>query len=68
MRGYLGRGHAVRVTLTARQRSLKDNADVICTTLKRVKELLGDRAVEVRGMKSNDRNSYGTLLLHPSNK
>jgi hypothetical protein len=65
---YLGRGHAVRVTLTAKQRSIKDNANAIRTTLKRVMELLGDRAVEARGMKSNNRNSYGTLLLHPSNK
>jgi hypothetical protein len=54
----------VRVTLTARQRSLNDNTDAIRTTLKRVRELLGDRAVEARGMKSNNRNSYGTLLLH----
>jgi translation initiation factor IF-3 len=68
MMEYLGRGHAVRVTLTARQRSLKDDADAIRTTLERVRELLGDKAVEARGMKSNDRNSYGTLLLHPSKK
>ncbi len=54
----------MRVTLTARQRSLNDNTDAIRTTLKRVRELLGDRAVEARGMKSNNRNSYGTLLLH----
>ena len=68
MVGYLSRGHAVRVTLTARQRSLKDDANAIRTTLGRVRELLGDRVVEARGMKSNDRNSYGTLLLHPSKK
>ena len=68
MVGYLSRGHAVRVMLTARQRSLKDDADAIRTTLGRVRELLGDRVVEARGMKSNDRNSYGTLLLHPSKK
>ncbi|KAL3803944.1 hypothetical protein ACHAW5_001721 [Stephanodiscus triporus] len=65
---YLGRGHAVRVTLTARQRSLKDDADAISTTLDRVRELVGDKAVEARGMKANDRNSYGSLLLHPSKK
>jgi hypothetical protein len=65
---YLGRGHTVRVTLTARQRSLKDDANPIRTTLERVKELLGDGAVEAWGMKSNNQNSYGTLLLHPSNK
>jgi hypothetical protein len=52
MIGYLGRGHAMRVMLTARQKSLKDNADAIRTTLKRVTELLGARAVEARGMKS----------------
>ena len=68
MVGYLSRGHAVRVTLTARQRRLKDDADAIRTTLGRVRELLGDRVVEARGMKSNNRNSYGTLLLHPSKK
>ncbi len=34
---YLGREHAVRVTLMARQRRLKDNANVIHTTLKRVR-------------------------------
>jgi hypothetical protein len=52
----------------AQQRSLKDNADAIPTMLKRVRELVGDRAVEARGMKLNDQNSYGTLLLHPSKK
>ena len=56
----------MKVTLTARQRSLNDDADTIRTTLERVKELLGDRAVEARGMKLNDWNSYGTLLLHLS--
>jgi hypothetical protein len=61
-------GVSGRVTKTARQRSLKDDADVIHMTLKRVRELVGDRAVEARGMKSNNRNSYGNLLLHPSKK
>ena len=65
---YLGKGHAIRVTLTARQRSLNEDAQAIRTTLDRVKELIGDRAVEVRGMKANDRLSYGNLLFHPSNK
>lgn len=64
---YLGKGHAIRVTLTARQRSLNVDAQAISTTLDRVKELIGDRAVEVRGMKANDRLSYGNLLFHPSN-
>jgi hypothetical protein len=56
------------LTLTARQRSLKDDADAIHTTLKRARELVGDRAMEARGMKSNNWNSYGTLLLHLSKK
>lgn len=62
---YLGKGHAIRVTLTARQRSLNEDAQAISTTLDRVKELIGDRAVEVRGMRANDRLSYGNLLFHP---
>lgn len=65
---YLDKGHAIRVTLTARQRSLNADAKAIETTLDRVKELVGDKAVEVRGMKSNDRGSYGSLLLHPNKK
>lgn len=63
---YLDKGHAIRVTLTARQRSLNEDAMAIETTLDRVKELVGDRAVEARGMKANDRKSYGSLLLHPN--
>ena len=55
----------MRVMLEARQRSLNDNADAIRTTFERARELLGDRAVEARGMKLNNRNRYGTLLLHP---
>ena len=51
-----------------RQRSLKDDADSISMMLKRMRELLGDRAVKVRGMKSNDWNSYGTLLFHWNKK
>jgi hypothetical protein len=68
MMEYLGRGHAVRVMLTAQQRSLKDNANAIRMMLKRVRELVGNSSVEARGMKSNNRNSYGTLLLHLSKK
>jgi hypothetical protein len=66
-----GEGHdgvTGKVTLTALQRSLKDDTGTIPTMLKRVRELVGDRAKEVCRMKSNDRNSYGTLLLHPSKK
>ena len=63
---YLAKGHAIRVTLTARQRALNVDGKAIDTTLDRVKELVGDRAVEVRAMKSNDRRSYGSLLLHPN--
>ena len=63
---YLAKGHAIRVTLTARQRSLNEDSQAISTTLDRVKELIGDRAVEVRGMKANDRLSYGNLLFHPN--
>ena len=63
---YLTKGHAIRVTLTARQRTLKEDAAAIETTFERVKELVGDRAVEARGMRANDRKSYGTLLLHPN--
>lgn len=65
---YLTKGHAICVTLTARQRSLNEDAQAIRTTLDRVKDLVGDKAVEVRGMKSNDRGSYGNLLLHPNLK
>jgi translation initiation factor IF-3 len=65
---YLGRRHAVRVMLAAQQRSLKDDANTIRTTIKRVRELVGDRAVEACGMKSNNRKSYGTPLLRPSKK
>ena len=66
MLNYLAKGHAIRVTLTARQRSLREDAQAISTTLERVKELIGDKAVEVRGMKANDRLSYGNLLFHPN--
>jgi hypothetical protein len=68
MMEYLGREYSIRVTLTVQQRSLKDNANRICMMLKRARELLGDRAAEAHGMKSNNQNSYGTLLLHPSKK
>eukprot|EP00571_Detonula_confervacea_P003268 CAMPEP_0172324584 /NCGR_PEP_ID=MMETSP1058-20130122/51706_1 /TAXON_ID=83371 /ORGANISM="Detonula confervacea, Strain CCMP 353" /LENGTH=380 /DNA_ID=CAMNT_0013040893 /DNA_START=18 /DNA_END=1157 /DNA_ORIENTATION=+ len=66
MMKYLAKGHAIRVTLTARQRSLNMDAAAITTTFERVKELVGDKAVEARGMKANDRKSYGSLLLHPN--
>ena len=65
---YLEKGHAVRVTLTARQRMLNEDAEAIKTTLDRVKELVGDKAIEVRGLKNNERGSYGNLLLHPNMK
>ena len=65
---YLTKGHAVRVTLTARQRALREDTDAIKTTLDRVKELVGDKAVEVKELKSNERGSYGNLLLHPNMK
>mmetsp|Transcript_19474 Transcript_19474/g.41664 ORF Transcript_19474/g.41664 Transcript_19474/m.41664 type:complete len:319 (+) Transcript_19474:49-1005(+) len=62
---YLGKGHAIRVTLTARRHMLNADEGAITTTFERVKELVGDQAVEVRGMKANERKSYGSLLLHP---
>lgn len=65
---YLKKGHAIRVTLTARYKSLNQDADAISTTLERVKELVGDLAIEARGMKANDRKSYGSLLFHPNLK
>ena len=65
---YLTKGHAVRVTLTARLRALREDTDAIKTTLDRVKELVGDKAVEVKELKSNERGSYGNLLLHPNLK
>ena len=68
MLDYLGRGHAIRVTLTARQRSIQEDAHAIATTLDRVRELVGDKAVEVKKLTANDGNSYGSLLLHPSKK
>ncbi len=64
---YLSKGHAIRVTLTARRYSLNEDSSAINTTLERVKEIIGDRAVEVKGsMKGNARGSFGTLLLHPN--
>ena len=63
---YLKKGHAIRVTLTARYKSLNQDADAISTTLERVKELVGDLAIEARSMKANDRKSYGSLLFHPN--
>lgn len=65
---YLEKGHACRITLTARYRNLQADALAIETTLERVKELVGDKAVEARGMKANDRKSFGSLLLHPNKK
>lgn len=63
---YLAKGHAIRVTLTARKRMLMADELAISTCLARVKELVGDRAVEVRALKANDRKSYGSLVLHPN--
>ena len=63
---YIEKGHAIRVTLTARKWMLAKDEQAITTTFERVRELLGDRAVEARGMKANDRKSYGSLLLHPN--
>ena len=62
---YLSKGHAIRVTLTARKKSLVADAEAIHTTLERVKELVGDKAIEARGLKANDRKSAGSLVLHP---
>jgi len=62
---YLERGHAIRVTLTARKHMLNADEGAIVTTLERVKELVGELAVEARGLKANERKSYGSLLMHP---
>jgi len=66
MMGYLDKGHAVQVTLTARGYMLRQDEGAIATTLDRVRELVGDRAVEARGMRANARKNYGSLLLHPN--
>jgi len=62
---YLEKGHAIRVTLTARRHMLNADEGAIVTTLERVKELVGELAVEARGLKANEKKSYGSLLMHP---
>jgi hypothetical protein len=51
-----------------RQRSLKNNADTIHMMLKRVRELVGDRAVEARGMKSNGSGSIHLSHIRQSDR
>ena len=68
MIGYLEKGHAVRVTLTARMKMLREDTQAIKTTLDRVKELVGDKGVEVKALQANERGSYGNLLMHPNLK
>ena len=68
MIGYLEKGHAVRVTLTARMKMLREDTAAIKTTLDRVKELVGDKGVEAKALQANERGSYGNLLMHPNLK
>lgn len=65
---YLLKGHPCQVTITSNRRNLMEDKNAIVTTLDRVRDVVGDNALEARALKKNERGSYGSLLLQPNLK
>lgn len=68
MIGYLNKGHACQVTISSNRRRLMADEDAVVTTLNRVREIVGDNAVESRALQKNERGSFGKLMLQPNTK
>ena len=64
---YLRKGHSCQVTLSSNRQNLNQDKNAVETTLNRVREIVGDYALEQRALKKNPRGSFGRLLLQPNN-
>lgn len=65
MVSYLVKGHSCQVTITSSRRNLKNDSDVIMTTLERLKEIIGGDGNPQGNIKKNEWGNRGTLLFQP---
>ncbi len=68
MIGYLVKGHACQVTITSKGRFLKEDQNVIVSTLGRLKEIVGDDGSPQGKIKQNEWGNRGSLLFQPNSK
>jgi translation initiation factor IF-3 len=66
--GYLDKGHPCQVTLQASQFKLKQDADVLQTTLSRVVAIVGDSGEIAGKMKLGREGGLMTMMLVPPSK
>lgn len=65
---YLDKGHTCKITVTSNRKNLmRDNAAVV-TTLDRVREIVGDLAVEPRALRGNERGTHAVITFQPNPK
>ena len=68
MISYLLKGHACQVTITSKGRFLKEDKDVIVTTLGRLQEIVGEDGNIQGKIKKNEYGNRGSLLFQPNSK
>mmetsp|Transcript_32267 Transcript_32267/g.47324 ORF Transcript_32267/g.47324 Transcript_32267/m.47324 type:complete len:360 (-) Transcript_32267:135-1214(-) len=65
---YLSKGHPCQITITSNNFNLKSDSDAVITTLNRVREVVGDYAVEGHKVRKNVKGSFATIAFQPNNK
>ena len=68
MISYLQKGYSCQVVITSRYRMLKDDADIIQTTLDRIQSYIGDVGNPQGPMKKTPFGNRGSVLFQPKSK
>ncbi len=64
---YLQKGHSCQVTITSNYRNLKNDQDIIATTLDRIQEYIGESG-NAGKLKKNPYGNRGSILFQPTSK
>lgn len=65
---YLDKGHTCKITITSNRKNLMRDKEAVVTTLNRVREIVGDRAVEPRALRGNEQGTHAVITFQPNPK
>lgn len=65
---YLVKGHTCKITITSNRKNLRRDKEAVVTTLNRVREIVGDRAVEPRALRGNEQGTHAVITFQPNPK
>ena len=66
MMNYLEKGHPCQVVITARRLYMNMDQDAVVNTLTRVRDILGDRILESREMRTNENKNFANITFQPN--